>query len=359
MMPAAPGPAAEAVRGHAPPAAAPGAPADPLIAALFDAALEVALGEIDASRAPSDEAPEAMSAVTVAVAPLRDGPFSDSVARHDEAPADPWLAIAAWRGELPPQPMPVLAPSASDPTTTSGGAADARTATPCAEFRLDAHGADAADRRGLHAGDRSIERATAHVTPGAATTAVQADPGLGPPPSASPPATAAPAFAGDERQATRTIGDVAPAAIAPAPAPWVAAPATASIAAPIDSPGFAPALADHVARLVTLKMDHLELAVHPAELGPVVLSVAVNGSDVQVVVMAVLPEARTALEQSLPDLRSLLQGAGITLGEASVQDGRASRDDARAPASDARESPADDAPAAVAPLRRGLVDLYA
>jgi flagellar hook-length control protein FliK len=43
-------------------------------------------------------------------------------------------------------------------------------------------------------------------------------------------------------------------------------------------------------------------------------------------IVAASAETRSALEQSLPQLRDLLAGQGITLGQASVHDGSAQRD---------------------------------
>jgi flagellar hook-length control protein FliK len=180
-------------------------------------------------------------------------------------------------------------------------------------------------------------------------------------PAAAPSAPSAPSPARDDRAPAR-LHDSPLAALAAALAPAPVAPATTAPATTIDASAFAPALAEQVVRLVHLKMDRVELAVHPAELGPIELKVTMTGADANVVVIAVHPEARAALEQSLPDLRSLLQGAGVALGEASVRDGGTQRDAPRAGEAAAREparaAPADDAPIAVV-RRRGLVDLYA
>lgn len=170
-----------------------------------------------------------------------------------------------------------------------------------------------------------------------------------------------------------TANDGSTTASTPVPVPASASPVGAStqtppsvtITAPIDSAAFAPALADELVRLVQIRADRVELHVRPIELGPIDLSIRFDGREAHLVVHAVQPEARTALDNALPGLRTLLADAGIALGGASIHDGRASdgggerslRDDSTP---SRRSAPA---PAATAVWTRrtgaGVIDTYA
>lgn len=413
MMSAAPGAATESVRGHAPLAGSQDVPADPLVAALFDAALEIALGEIDAARSsrddspvvpPSDRAPpvrgecagvrsgrddhagrlfggddrpverfESGARVVdragcddrAADRPGRDRHLHERVDSATAAGVDPWQAIAAWREALTHDAATLPAPPASPSAATFERAVGSPTTMAQTE-------APGEPRRRLH-DDAVVAGAWPLAADGGrkpeASVEVPVEAGVsGHDQSrlrdASPGPTKSSTAANDERPVSpsteRAAANAVPT-VAPSLPDRVATSANASIAAPIGSPGFAPALAEQVVRLVALKWDRIELAVHPAELGPIGLSVAVNGSDVQVVVTAVQPDARAALNESLPDLRSALQEAGIALGDASVHDGRTSRDDRPTSPTPARDVDADDPPVAASRVfetRRGLVDLY-
>ena len=74
------------------------------------------------------------------------------------------------------------------------------------------------------------------------------------------------------------------------------------------------------------RTERAELRLHPAELGPVNVRIEMNADQASVQIVAASPETRTALEQSLPQLRDLLASQGITLGQATVHDGSAQRD---------------------------------
>jgi flagellar hook-length control protein FliK len=54
--------------------------------------------------------------------------------------------------------------------------------------------------------------------------------------------------------------------------------------------------------------------------------IEMRADQASVQIVAASPETRSALEQSLPQLRDLLATQGITLGQASVHDGTAQRD---------------------------------
>jgi flagellar hook-length control protein FliK len=138
----------------------------------------------------------------------------------------------------------------------------------------------------------------------------------------------------------------------------------------INAPAFAPGWQDEavakLAHIVLGRQDRAELKLNPAELGPVSIRLDVQADQASVNIVASSPETRSALEQSLPQLRDLLASQGITLAQASVHDGGSQRDPSHAfaaPASrDVREPvPGTTSTVAAVPLRRvhHLVDLFA
>ncbi len=162
----------------------------------------------------------------------------------------------------------------------------------------------------------------------------------------------------------------------PEPAPPVNLGATAAttapapaypIAQPVGTPGFATEVAGQIAQLVHINTDRAQLHVHPADMGPIDVTMQVRHDQVSVTMVAADPHTRAALELALPQLRDLLANQGLALTNASVND-QAPRDQGAASqnggASARSGTPAIAAagPAAAAPsglMLRRLVDLYA
>ena len=171
------------------------------------------------------------------------------------------------------------------------------------------------------------------------------------------------AGASDRSDATDAAPGVNLGANAPASA---VATLVRQVADPVGSPGFATQVAGELAQLVHLGADRAQLHVHPADMGPIDVTMRIQHGQVHVTMAAADPQTRTALEQSLPQLRDLLANQGLALANASVND-QAPRDDrpqhsrtGTAPVS--RVAGIDAATPLSAPtsiaLRR-LVDLYA
>jgi flagellar hook-length control protein FliK len=117
--------------------------------------------------------------------------------------------------------------------------------------------------------------------------------------------------------------------VATAPPPHVAAAAPAhaeAVATPAFTAGWQDEAVAKLAHIVVTRNERAELTLNPAELGPVSIRVDMNADHASLQIVAASPETRTALEQSLPQLRDLLASQGITLGQASVHDGSAQRD---------------------------------
>jgi flagellar hook-length control protein FliK len=155
--------------------------------------------------------------------------------------------------------------------------------------------------------------------------------------------------------------------LAPAPTLVPVAPVhVETISAPAFTPGWQDETVSKLAQIVLTRNERAELKLNPAELGPVNVRVELRADQVSVQIIAASPETRSALEQSLPQLRDLLAAQGITLGQASVHDGTPQRD-ARAeawtrPATENSPAPAAGSGETVhAIVRRSdrLLDLYA
>lgn len=149
--------------------------------------------------------------------------------------------------------------------------------------------------------------------------------------------------------------------------------AQAHVAAPVDSPGFAPALATQVRWLVRDGLQHAQLSLNPAEMGPVTVQIVLDGREARIDFRADLAATRHAIEASLPVLAAALDDSGLRLAGGGVHDGQASRHGAgqqgwHGPAHSARFGAASDeagsardtvAAGRLAPPARGLVDLVA
>lgn len=96
------------------------------------------------------------------------------------------------------------------------------------------------------------------------------------------------------------------------------APVSGQVHAAVHSPGFAPELAANVSLLAADGVQHAELQLNPADMGPVAVQIVVDGAQAQVSFHAVQADTREALERSLPDLAAALQGQGLTLSGGGV-----------------------------------------
>jgi len=138
----------------------------------------------------------------------------------------------------------------------------------------------------------------------------------------------------------------------------------------LDSPAFAPALSARIATLVREGIEEARIQLNPADMGPVAVQLALEGSDVRVDLAAEVESTRQILEQALPSLASALRESGFTLtgggvfqqprdtgnGDRGAQDGRngpARPDPSTETVTTATVSSAGRQP------RSGLVDLYA
>jgi flagellar hook-length control protein FliK len=103
------------------------------------------------------------------------------------------------------------------------------------------------------------------------------------------------------------------------------APVHAHVAAPVDSPAFAPALATQVRWLVRDGLQHAQLSLNPAEMGPVTVQIVLDGREARIDFRADLALTRNAIESSLPVLAAALDESGLRLTGGGVHDGQTSR----------------------------------
>jgi flagellar hook-length control protein FliK len=127
----------------------------------------------------------------------------------------------------------------------------------------------------------------------------------------------------------------------PAAPPTPAAPAAADmppvhahVAPPVDSPAFAPALATQVRWLVRDGLQHAQLSLNPAEMGPVTVQIVLDGREARIDFRADLALTRNAIESSLPVLAAALDESGLRLAGGGVHDGQMSQHQHRAMAQD-------------------------
>lgn len=99
----------------------------------------------------------------------------------------------------------------------------------------------------------------------------------------------------------------------------------AHVAAPMDSPAFAPALATQVRWLVRDGLQHAQLSLNPAEMGPVTVQIVLDGREARIDFRADLAVTRNAIEASLPVLAAALDESGLRLSGGGVHDGQAQR----------------------------------
>jgi len=92
---------------------------------------------------------------------------------------------------------------------------------------------------------------------------------------------------------------------------------------PMGSPAWQKAISDHVMAMVTIKAETAHIQISPPQLGPIEVSLKIDGqNNAQVSFSADNPATRAALENSLPRLHAMMAASGIQLGDAQVSSGQ-------------------------------------
>ena len=143
------------------------------------------------------------------------------------------------------------------------------------------------------------------------------------------PSTVAPAHAahGDAMPLPAPPSHVVPGASAALPQVAQAAAPTAaptiqtvhmSVPSPMGTPLWREEFAASVNLLATQNVTSAELRVQPAALGPIQVSIRIEGGEASIACSAQHAQTRQALEDALPRLREVLESNGISVGSASV-----------------------------------------
>lgn len=178
-------------------------------------------------------------------------------------------------------------------------------------------------------------------------------------------ATDTPALSTHSATATHTAGRSHETA---APTPQNAP----SITAHLHDNKWSQQLSDRVLWLARGDVQNAQINITPAHLGPIQISLSLNGEQMTAHFVSANQEVRQALEDALPRLREMLAGAGINLGQANVgsQQQQAQAEQFTAKGENSRQSsdgailPADQHGMDTTPPHpiqrgQGLVDLFA
>lgn len=135
---------------------------------------------------------------------------------------------------------------------------------------------------------------------------------------------------------------------------------------PVSGQAFQQALGQQVVWLTGQEIKQASIRLHPQDLGQLDIKVSVNHGSVNVVINAQHPAAADAVQQTLPQLASMLAQHGLSLGHADVghrPSGHAQGRENHRGGAHADSSAADDATAAVAPASTigaiNLLDAFA
>jgi flagellar hook-length control protein FliK len=140
----------------------------------------------------------------------------------------------------------------------------------------------------------------------------------------------------------------------------------ARLSAAMNTPEFGPALGVQVSILVREGVQEARLHLNPAEMGPIAVQIAVDGTQAQVHFQADVAATRDALQSSMNDLAAALREGGFTLSGGGVSDSRREAHHGQQAGGNAGSSSLGDdnslraAPARAQAVRtQGVVDLYA
>ncbi len=140
-----------------------------------------------------------------------------------------------------------------------------------------------------------------------------------------------------------------------------AAPTERTVSVPVHDRHWSQAIAAQVLVLADHRIESATLRLTPEHLGPVDVHIDIQDSQVNVNFGAAHADTRSALEQALPRLREVLAGAGLTLGDASVQQQLRRGSQNRGDGARAAGELADAQPVALSASLRaiGMIDEYA
>lgn len=341
--PAAESPPAASHAEPAQPASKTGAPTAPRSAARAAVGARAATaGTSPANAWPAgDLKTDPLTPADQAAAPLAMVPSADALTPDEPAmPSNMAQPDTLPTLEAPP---PVLAPAAPEQTMPTQGAPLTAQAPDAAR--------DGAPELAAAAGERSTLNLPQAVTPEAPTPLARATPAAerqapastwelqgsemraptAPTPAAAPmlaeprPEGSAPRQRMDTSRPLSTFSEalISPGLAAPGLALHTgqAPMATTAVSAPLalNQPAFATELGAQVAMWTRQGIQQAELRLNPADMGPVQVSIQVDGTQAQVRFVAELAGTRDALQMALPELALALAQEGLELGSVDVQ----------------------------------------
>lgn len=223
----------------------------------------------------------------------------------------------------------------SRPTTTDTPAADATTTDaeilPVDDASTDPRTLNAArlpdgqtDLHGTHINESSQRQAgtrenrasrTAAGTETSFTAALQAETG------SSNVSTASRSETPNLTAVTSSFSAVGPSAVVSAPvSTQQAVSTTTTISTPLNQPQWSEDFSQKVTWMATQRTQSAELHLNPAQLGPLEVSLKLNGDQATLQFTSAHAAVRDAIEQSIPRLRDMLADSGISLGNTTVSD---------------------------------------
>jgi flagellar hook-length control protein FliK len=93
---------------------------------------------------------------------------------------------------------------------------------------------------------------------------------------------------------------------------------TTQVATPVGNHGWDGEVGEKIAWMANRNESRADLVLNPPHLGRIEVSLSVNGDQANVSFASANPAVREALENAVPKLREVLQGAGISLGQTQV-----------------------------------------
>jgi flagellar hook-length control protein FliK len=91
-----------------------------------------------------------------------------------------------------------------------------------------------------------------------------------------------------------------------------------AVTSALNSPNWTQDFGTHVIWLAKNEQQVAQININPPQLGPVQISISLNGDQVSATFTSPHPEVRQAIHDSLPQLREMFTAAGISLGQANV-----------------------------------------
>ena len=136
--------------------------------------------------------------------------------------------------------------------------------------------------------------------------------------AAGPTAAAAPAEASGTAAATLTAAAQLSSATHVGLTHGTGDSSAMALSSPIGTPAWTEELGARMTWMTSQGIESASLRLSPEHLGPLQVTISVHDGQASVWFGAAQPETRTALQQSLPQLRQLFAGQGLTLADAGV-----------------------------------------